>query len=64
MQRQSRRLATYDHARKRPRQGWSNRAIAQQLGIGRMPAVRDSPGADLPRAPRAQRHWEEYAHPG
>jgi transposase len=39
-QRRARRFATYDQAWKLHRQGWSNRAIAQQLGIGRMTVVR------------------------
>jgi transposase len=39
-QRRSRRLAMYEQVRTRHRQGWSNRAIAQQLGIGRMTVVR------------------------
>jgi transposase len=39
-QRRSRRLATYEQVWSLHRQGWSNRAIAQQLGIGRMPVVR------------------------
>jgi transposase len=39
-QRRSRRLATYEHVWTLYRQGWSNRAIAQQLGIGRMTVVR------------------------
>jgi transposase len=40
MQRRSRRLATYEHVWRLHRQGWSNLAIAQQLGIGRMTVVR------------------------
>jgi transposase len=40
VQRRARRLATYDHVWRLYRQGWSNRAIAQQLGIGRMTVVR------------------------
>ena len=39
-QRRSRRLATYERVWALSRQGWSNRAIAQQLGIGRMTVVR------------------------
>jgi transposase len=39
-QRRSRRLATYERVWTLYRQGWSNRAIAQQLGIGRMTVVR------------------------
>jgi transposase len=39
-QRRSRRLATYEQVWGLHRQGWSNRAIAQRLGIGRMTAVR------------------------
>jgi transposase len=39
-QRRARRLATYEHVWRLYRQGWSNRAIAQQLGIGRMTVVR------------------------
>jgi transposase len=39
-QRRSRRLATYEQVWTLHRQGWSNRAIAQQLGIGRMTVVR------------------------
>jgi transposase len=39
-QRRSRRLATYEQVWSLHRQGWSNRAIAQQLGIGRMTVVR------------------------
>ena len=40
VQRRSRRLATYEHVWRLHRQGWSNRAIARQLGIGRMTVVR------------------------
>ena len=39
-QRRSRRLAAYEQVWSLHRQGWSNRAIAQQLGIGRMTVVR------------------------
>ena len=39
-QRRSRRLVTYGRVWTLHRQGWSNRAIAQQLGIGRMTVVR------------------------
>ncbi len=39
-QRRSRRLATYEHVWRLHRQGWSNRAIARQLGIGRTTVVR------------------------
>jgi transposase len=39
-QRRSQRLATYEQVWSLHRQGWSNRAIAQQLGIGRMTVVR------------------------
>jgi transposase len=39
-QRRSRRLATYEQVWSLHRQGWSNRAIAQQLGMGRMTVVR------------------------
>jgi transposase len=39
-QRRSRRLVTYEQVWSLHRQGWSNRAIAQQLGIGRMTVVR------------------------
>jgi transposase len=39
-QRRSRRLANYAKVWVLHRQGWSNRAIAQQLGIGRMTVVR------------------------
>jgi transposase len=39
-QRRSRRLATYEHGWRLYRQGWSNRAIAQHLGLGRMTVVR------------------------
>jgi transposase len=39
-QRRARRLATYDHVWRLHHQGWSNRAISQQLGIGRMTVVR------------------------
>jgi transposase len=39
-QRRSRRLATYEQVWTLHRQGWSNRAIARQLGIGRMTVVR------------------------
>jgi transposase len=39
-QRRSRRLATYERVWALSRQGWSNRAMAQQLGIGRMTVVR------------------------
>jgi transposase len=38
--RRARRLATYEQVWSLHRQGWSNRAIAQQLGIGRMTVVR------------------------
>jgi transposase len=38
--RRSRRLATYEQVWSLYRQGWSNRAIAQQLGMGRMTVVR------------------------
>jgi transposase len=40
VQRRARRLANYQQAWALPRQGWSNRAIARQLGIGRMTVVR------------------------
>jgi hypothetical protein len=39
-QRRARRLATYDQVWTLHRQGWSPRAIAQQLGMGRWPVVR------------------------
>jgi transposase len=39
-QRRARRLATDEHVWRLYRQGWSNRAMAQQLGIGRMTVVR------------------------
>jgi transposase len=39
-QRRSRRLVTYEQVWRLYRQSWSNRAIAQQLGIGRMTVVR------------------------
>jgi transposase len=39
-QRRSRRLATYEQVWNLHRQGWSNRTIAQQLGMGRMTVVR------------------------
>jgi transposase len=39
-QRRSRRLATYEQVWSLHRQGWSNRAIAQQLGMRRMTVVR------------------------
>jgi transposase len=39
-QRRARRLATYDHVWMLHRQGWSPRAIAQQLGMGRWTVVR------------------------
>jgi transposase len=39
-ERRSRRLATYEQVWALHRQGWSNRAIAQHLGIGRMTVVR------------------------
>jgi hypothetical protein len=39
-QRRARRLATYEQVWTFHRQGWSNRAIAQHLGIGRMTVVR------------------------
>jgi transposase len=39
-QRRSRRLAIYEQVWALHRQGWSNRAIAQHLGIGRMTVVR------------------------
>jgi len=40
VQRRARRLATYAEVWALSRQGWSNRAIARQLGIGRMTVVR------------------------
>jgi transposase len=39
-QRRARRLVMYEHVWRLHRQGWSNRAMAQQLGIGRMTVVR------------------------
>jgi transposase len=39
-QHRARRLATYDQVWTLHRQGWSNRTIAQHLGIGRMTVVR------------------------
>jgi transposase len=39
-QRRARRLATYEHVWTLHRQGWSPRAIAQQLGMGRWTVVR------------------------
>ena len=39
-ERRVRRLAIYEHIWTLHRQGWSNRAIARQLGIGRMTVVR------------------------
>jgi transposase len=38
--RRARRLATYERVWALHRQGWSNRAMAQQLGMGRMTVVR------------------------
>jgi transposase len=40
VQRRARRLTIYERVWTLHRQGWSNRAIAQQLGIGRMTVVR------------------------
>src|SRR5207253_3187369 len=39
-QRRARRLATYEQVWTLHRQGWSNREIAQHLGVGRMTVVR------------------------
>ena len=39
-QRRARRLTTYERVWTLHRQGWSNRAMARQLGIGRMTVVR------------------------
>jgi transposase len=39
-ERRVRRLAIYEHVCKLHRHGWSNRAIPQQLGLGRMTVVR------------------------
>jgi transposase len=39
-QRRARRITTYEHVWRLHRQGWSNRAIAQQLSVGRMTVVR------------------------
>jgi transposase len=47
-QRRSRRLATYEQVWVLYRQGWSNRAIAQQLGIGRMTVVRSLQAPTFP----------------
>jgi transposase len=52
-QRRSRRLATYEQVWALHRQGWSNRAIAQQLGIGRMTVVRS---LQAPTFPERKRH--------
>src|SRR5262245_39413533 len=43
--------------------GWSPRLIAQPRGIGRMTVGRDSPGADLSRAPRSACDAEEPSQP-
>jgi transposase len=47
-QRRARRLATYAQVWTLHRQGWSNRAIAQQLGIGRMTVVRSLQAPTFP----------------
>jgi transposase len=47
-ERRSRRLATYEQVWALHRQGWSNRAIAQQLGIGRMTVVRSLQAPTFP----------------
>jgi transposase len=47
-QRRARRLATYEQVWTLHRQGWSNRAIAQQLGIGRMTVVRSLQAPTFP----------------
>jgi transposase len=47
-ERRSRRLATYEQVWALHRQEWSNRAIAQQLGIGRMTVVRSLQAPTFP----------------
>jgi transposase len=47
-QRRAQRLATYEHVWMLHRQGWSNRAIAQRLGIGRMTVVRSLQAPTFP----------------
>ena len=47
-QRRARRLASYEQVWALHRQGWSNRAIAQQLGIGRMTVVRSLQAPTFP----------------
>jgi transposase len=46
--RRSRRLATDEPVWRLHRQGWSNRAIAQQLGMGRMTVVRSLQAPTFP----------------
>jgi DNA-binding NarL/FixJ family response regulator len=52
-ERRSRRLATDAQVWTLHRQGWSNRAIAQPLGIGRMTVVRD---LQAPTCPERKGH--------
>jgi transposase len=47
-QRRARRLAMYEHVWVLHRQGWSNRAIARQLGIGRMTVARSLQAPTFP----------------
>src|SRR5262245_13163161 len=47
-ERRSRRRATYEQVWALHRQGWSNRAIAQHLGIGRMTVVRSLQAPTFP----------------
>jgi transposase len=62
-QRRARWLATYAKVWTLSRQGWSNRAIAQQLGIGRMTVVRHLQAPSFPETQRAERHGQESPHP-
>ncbi|HSF30318.1 MAG TPA: transposase [Candidatus Tectomicrobia bacterium] len=48
-QRRARRLTTYERVLTLHRQGWSNRAIARQLGIGRMTVVRSLQAPTFPK---------------
>jgi hypothetical protein len=57
MERRSRRLATYEQVWALHRQGWSNRTIAQYLGIGRMTVVRSLQAPTFPER-------KGYTHPG
>ena len=51
-QRRARRLVTYEHVWRLHRRGWSNRAIAQPLGIGRMTVA---PSLQTPTFPKRKR---------